>query len=160
MSQPQPRSTKGPAAILAGALAAAGATAYFVAPWEGRSLVPYRDIVGVWTWCDGETSGIRKELYTPAECDALLYDSTAKHLRGVAKCVNVPLRQNEWIAVGSWAYNVGVRAACNSGLVRKINSGVPATIWCRDILKWKYAGGKLVRGLALRRESEYKVCIS
>ena len=157
MSQPQPRSTKGPAAILAGALAAAGATAYFVAPWEGRSLVPYRDIVGVWTWCDGETSGIRKELYTPDECDALLTNSIAKHLRGLAKCVHVPLKQNEWIALGSWVYNVGETAACKSTLVRKINAGQP---FCAELLKWDRAGGKKVRGLTRRREAEYKVCMT
>ena len=155
-AKPQP-STKGPAAILAGALAAAGATAYFVAPWEGRSLVPYRDIVGVWTWCDGETSGIRKELYTPAECDALLTNSIAKHLRGLAKCVHVPLKQNEWIALGSWVYNVGETAACKSTLVRKINAGQP---FCAELLKWDRAGGKKVRGLTRRREAEYKVCMT
>lgn len=161
MTVPAPNSPPrhAPGTILAGALAAVVATAALVGPWEGRRLSPYKDIVGVWTWCNGETAGIRKDRYTEAECDALLYDSTAKHLRGVAKCVNVPLSQNQWIAVGSWSFNVGVRAACGSSLVRKINAGLPAAMWCRDLLKWDYAGGKRVRGLSLRRQSEYEVCV-
>jgi lysozyme len=77
------------------------------------------------------------------------------HLRGVAKCIHQPLKQNEWVAIGSWTYNVGVGAACNSTLVRKINAGVP---WCAELLKWDRAGGRKVRGLTRRRQAEFEVC--
>ena len=60
----------------------------------------------------------------------------------------------------AWSYNVGVSAACNSGLVAKINAGAPASVWCRDLLKWDYAGGKRIKGLTRRREAEYKVCLN
>jgi lysozyme len=141
--------------VLAGALAAAVAVAGFVAPWEGESLTPYRDVVGVWTWCNGITRGTPKERYTREECQALLRDEVAIHLRGVAKCIHQPLKQNEWVAIGSWTYNVGVGAACNSTLVRKINAGVP---WCAELLKWDRAGGRKVRGLTRRRQAEFEVC--
>lgn len=147
------------AAILAGALAAVAGTAYFVAPKEGERLTPYRDVVNKLTWCYGETHGTPKPRYTHAECLALLQDSVAQHLMGVAKCINVPLKENEWVAIGSWTYNVGVGAACGSGLVRKINAGVPASGWCPELLKWDRAGGRRVRGLTLRRQDEYRVCI-
>lgn len=145
--------------VLAGALAAVGGTAYFVGPWEGESLTPYRDIVGRVTWCFGETHGTPKERYTHAECQALLEDSVAQHLMGVAKCINRPLKQNEWVAIGSWTYNVGVGAACGSSLVRKINAGVPASGWCPELLKWDRAGGRKVKGLTRRRQAEYRVCM-
>lgn len=145
-----------PRAVLAGALAAAVAVAGFVKPWEGRSLTPYRDIVNVVTWCDGITTGTPKESYTPAECDALLKDEVAIHLRGVAKCIHRELPEHQWVAIGSWTYNVGVGAACGSTLVRKINAGEP---WCAELLRWDRAGGKRVRGLTRRRQAEYEVCV-
>lgn len=151
--------SKGKLIAGSGVLAIAAAVAAFVQPFEGRKLQPYKDIVGVVTWCDGITAGTPKDSYTPAECDALLKNEVAIHLRGVAKCINRPLAEHEWVAVGSWTYNVGVRAACHSTLVEQINVGLPGTVWCKQLLKWDRAGGKKVRGLTRRREAEYRVCV-
>lgn len=143
------------AGVLAGALAAVVAVGAFVRPWEGRELGPYQDIVGVWTVCDGITRNVEQRRYTNKECDVLLRDEVAIHLRGVAKCIHRELPQHQWVAIGSWTYNVGVGAACNSTLVRKINAGVP---WCAELLKWDRAGGRKVRGLTRRRQAEFEVC--
>lgn len=142
-----------------GVLALVAAVSAFVQPWEGRKLQPYRDIVNVLTVCDGITRDVQNREYTPAECDALLRDEIAIHLRGVAKCIKRPLLENEWVAVGSWTYNVGVRAACQSTLVEQINVGFPGAVWCKQLLRWDRAGGKKVRGLTRRREAEYRVCV-
>ena len=141
--------------VLAGALAAAIAVAGFVKPWEGRELTPYQDIVGVWTVCEGITRDVEQHRYTNKECDALLRDEVAIHLRGVSKCIHRPLPQHQWVAIGSWVYNVGVGAACGSSLVRKINAGEP---WCAELLKWDRAGGRRVSGLTRRRQAEYAMC--
>ncbi|MFD0738255.1 lysozyme [Lysobacter koreensis] len=145
--------------VLAGAMAAALGVASFVKPWEGRRLTPYQDIVGVWTWCEGITRGERQDRYTHAQCDALLRNEVAIHLNGLAQCISRPLEQNEWVAVGSLGFNVGVGALCRSTLVKLINAGQPATVWCRQILRWNKAGGREVRGLTRRRVAEYEVCI-
>lgn len=156
MSQP-----KVPAKIapIAAAVALAGAVAAYVQPWEGNELTPYRDIVGVWTWCAGVTKGERKDHYTRAECAEINKREAAKHLAGIAKCIRQPLTQGEWVAVGSWGYNVGVSAACRSTLVAKINAGQPGSAWCPELLKWDRAGGRKVRGLTLRRQAEYRTCM-
>jgi hypothetical protein len=39
-------------------LAAAAYLVPEVQKHEGRSLVPYRDIVGIWTVCDGDTKNV------------------------------------------------------------------------------------------------------
>lgn len=135
----------------------AAAVAAFVNPWEGNRLTPYKDIVGVWTWCAGITSGVRQDHYTPDECRALNKNEAAKQLASVARCVHRPLTEGQWVALGSWAYNVGSGAACGSTLMRKLNAGQP---WCADLLRWDYAGGRKVRGLTLRRQAEYEVCIA
>lgn len=148
--------SKAKVAVVAGAVAAAAAVAGFVKPWEGESLTPYKDIVGVWTVCAGVTRNVEQRRYTQAECDGLLKDEVAIHLRGVAKCIHRELPEHQWVAIGSWTYNVGVGAACGSTLVRKINAGEP---WCAELLRWDRAGGKRVRGLTRRRQAEYEVCV-
>ena len=50
-------------------------------------------------------------------------------------------------------------ALLGSTLVRQINAGEPPEVWCRQLLRWDKAGGRTVRGLTLRRQAEYRVCI-
>ena len=142
-----------------GVLAVVLAAAAFVAPWEGLALRPYRDIVGVATVCYGETRGVQNRTYTEAECAALLTQGIGQFYDGITKCIHKPLTQGQAVALTSWAYNVGLNAACGSTLVRQLNAGEPAEVWCRQLLRWDYAGGKRVRGLTRRREAEYRECI-
>lgn len=141
---------------LAGLLILAAA---FIAPWEGLELRPYRDIVGVMTWCYGETRGAPKSQYTKAECDAMLADGVAEFHAEMRRCIKRPLTQPQWVAVLSWSYNVGTGAACGSTLVRQINAGLPAETWCKQLLRWDYADGRKVRGLTRRRQAEYAECV-
>lgn len=148
---------KGAAAALVAA-AIAGSVA-LIAPWEGRELAPYRDIVGVWTVCYGSTNAPMRR-YTPAECDEMLATEAGEYLMGVAECIHAPVTTDQLAAITSWTYNVGVAAACRSTLIRKLNAGAPATEWCRELLRWNKAGGREVRGLTNRRKAEYEVCVS
>lgn len=150
-----------PRLLIGAAAVSLAAIVAFVSPWEGRELVPYRDIVGVWTVCEGVTGPAVEpgRVYTDAECDALTGNAVAAHLAGVAKCIHRPLTESQWTAIGSWTYNVGVGAACGSTLVRQVNAGYPASVWCKQLLRWDYAGGKKVRGLTRRRQAEYQTCI-
>jgi len=141
----------------AAAVIALAATA-LVQPWEGYSPTPYIDMVGVATYCYGDTSRPDKTVYTQQECAEKLNSRLGSYLTGVSKCIKVPLGERQWAAVLSWTYNVGVAAACNSTLVRKINDGQPATTWCPELDRWVYAGGKHVPGLANRRAAERAMC--
>jgi len=143
------------AALLAGAIAAAAA---IIAPWEGQELKPYRDIVGKWTVCYGDTTVPMRE-YTPAECRALLDTQVGRYMEDVGRCIAAPVTTNQLAAITSWTYNVGAASACKSTLIRKLNAGAPPAEWCRELLRWDYAGGKRVKGLTNRRQAEYKVCI-
>ena len=142
-------------ALIAAAIAASVA---IIAPWEGRELEPYQDIVGVWTVCYGSTNAPMRQ-YTPAECDAMLATEAGHYLREVAKCIHAPVTTNQLAAITSWTYNVGVAAACRSTLIRLLNAGEPAAVWCKQLLRWNRAGGREVRGLTRRRQAEYEVCI-
>ncbi len=129
-----------------------------VQPWEGYSPTPYIDMVGVATYCYGDTSRPDKAVYTQQECAEKLNSRLGSYLTSVSKCITVPLGERQWAAVLSWTYNVGVAAACNSTLVRKVNDGQPAATWCPELERWVYAGGKRVKGLANRRAAERAMC--
>ncbi len=127
----------------------------YVGHWEGREHEPYKDIVGVVTYCDGITSPppIPGKVYTDAECNALSIKNVTAHGQGLLNCVTVRLNQSEYEALALWTFNVGVRAACNSTLIRKLNAGDRGAV-CPELMRWNRAGGKPVRGLTRRRAFE------
>lgn len=76
----------------------------------------------------------------------------------VKKCVKVPLFQYEYDAYISLAYNIGTGNFCSSTLVKKLN-GQDYVGACKEILRWDRAQGRVVKGLTIRRQAEYKQCI-
>lgn len=147
---------------VAGVVLASASLIGFVTHWEGTEYVPYRDIVGVWTVCEGITGKhvIPGKTYTRSECRALTSGAVEKHGRELLACIKVPVEQHVYEALTSWSYNVGSRAACESTLVRMLNAGRPAVEFCAQLLRWNRAGGKVVRGLTNRRTAEYQMCVN
>jgi GH24 family phage-related lysozyme (muramidase) len=130
--------------------------------WEGLKLKAYRDIVGVWTVCYGETRGVKPtDVYTKAQCDEMLAEGIIDFEREVDKLItykgDIPVEVK--IAVVSWAYNVGTGAAARSTLMRKLNAGDLEGA-CNELLKWNRAGGRVVQGLVNRRIDERQLCLS
>lgn len=130
--------------------------------YEGTRLQTYTDPVGIPTVCMGETDKelVMRESFTEQECTALLGASMTVHMMEVAKCVEVPVQAHEAAAIVSWSYNVGTHAACTSTLVRMLNEGAPPEQWCQQLTRWVYAGGKKLRGLEKRRQSELSMCLT
>jgi lysozyme len=129
-----------------------------IATWEGYSGNAYQDIVGVWTIGFGTTEGVKaNQKIDPVQALQRKIVDINKFEGSLKQCVKVPLAQYEYDAYLSLAYNIGPTAFCNSTLVRKLNAEDYAGA-CKEILRWRFAGGKEVRGLKLRRESEYKQC--
>lgn len=112
-----PTTNIGKAKIATGAgIAAALAIAIpVVSKWEGTKTVPYRDVVGVWTVCTGETR-VEMRRYTPEQCAAMLKSRLGRdYIDPVAKCVpQIAEKPPMLAAMGSLAYNIGAKAACNS----------------------------------------------
>lgn len=144
---------------LVGSLSAALITG--VTYFEGTKYVPYEDIVGVLTVCQGYTGKDidRTHVYSKVECDAYLSKELQAHAKEVLRCVNVPLKQYQYDAFVMFTYNVGGRAFCSSSTVLKpLNQGNYQQA-CDGLLKWTYAGGKYVQGLMNRRVYERKMCM-
>lgn len=128
--------------------------------WEGTKTVPYRDMIGKWTVCTGETR-VPMRRYTLPECRAFLEKAIRSDFgMGVLRCT--PVIQNSPYQLGaaiSAAYNIGVPAWCSSTMARQFQAGD----WygaCMAFASWNKAGGVVVTGLANRRNDEMRACLT
>jgi lysozyme len=125
---------------------------------------PYFDTIAkppVWTVCDGITGKhvIPSKFYSRQECKDLATGEIEKHGLGLLECISRPIGQPQYEALTSWTFNVGVAAACKSTIVRQINAGEPKEVYCRGLMAWNMAGGKVVQGLTNRRQAEMARCL-
>ena len=140
-----------------GATAVAGLIAV-VAQFEGKSNDPYRDLVGIWTVCYGETR-VPMRRYSDDECEDMLADGLADFAEPVLKR-NPELRGHDpqVIAATSLAYNIGPSAYRRSTVAKRFSAGN----WrgaCDAFLMWNRAGGRVVPGLTKRRHKERAICL-
>jgi len=78
----------------------------------------------------------------------------AKRVRSLLK---VGLNENQFSALVSFTYNVGVANLKKSTLLKKVNINPSDTTITDEFLKWNKAGGKVLAGLTRRREQEAKL---
>lgn len=130
--------------------------------WEGLRLVAYKDIVGVWTACHGETKGIKPGMkFTKAQCDVMFIASLTEHEAGMRRCLKAPdaIPDKSYVAFVSVTYNIGVGGFCGSSMARRVNAGDLRGA-CEALMMWNKAGGKTVRGLTNRRAAERELCLA
>lgn len=77
----------------------------------------------------------------------------------ISQCIKVPVSEGQANAFTSLSFNIGTGAFCNSTLVRKLNQ-YDYQGACQEILKWDKFKGKPLKGLTIRRQGEYKQCLS
>lgn len=154
MSKPAP---KGKLVGVVGVSAAAILTAT-VAMWEGKSNDPYRDIVGVWTVCHGETR-VPMRRYTDAECTSMLQDGLVDFAKPVlARNPELRDKPHALAAAVSLSYNIGSHAYSRSTVARRFSEG-RFREGCDAMLAWNRAGGRVVQGLVNRRRFERELCL-
>jgi lysozyme len=91
---------------------------------EGCRLAAYLDTVGVPTIGVGHTGGVKLgDTCTLEQATAVLREDIALAEAAIRQNVRVPLRQHEFDALGSFIFNVGVRAFTTSTLLKKLNAG-------------------------------------
>ncbi|QYW06620.1 putative lysozyme [Pseudomonas phage UAVern] len=142
---------------LSSALVLAGGA--LVAPWEGKENVAYKDVVGVWTQCYGDTHDVnRTRAKTDDECTDSLAKQLVEHNEEMKRYVLVPLTDYQEAAFTSLVYNIGVGNWKNSTALKLLNRGLYKEA-CEQLPRWNKAGGKVYRGLTNRRLSEMEVCL-
>lgn len=93
---------------------------------------------------------------TEEEGEGILLRDVAKAERSISRLINVSLTSNEFDALVSWTFNLGAGALQRSTLRMKLNRAeydeVPD-----EMRKWTRAGGRLLKGLVRRRETEARI---
>lgn len=162
MTPPSKSTAKGAGVGAAAMLAIAS---LFTPIWEGTETKPYFDrIGGLWTVCTGETNVEMRE-YSEAECRDMFGKSFMTYANAVAKASpGIEASPYEWAAHSDLAYNVGVGTYRKSSVSRLFNQGKRVEA-CRAMRLYKYAGGRVIKGLQYRREGEgsrigsYELCL-
>lgn len=125
--------------------------------FEGCVLHVYLDAVGLPTvgWGRMDKSLKVGDKITQAQADKFLEEDLARFEAGVAKLLTRPVTSNEFSALVSFAFNVGLGALGKSTLLKKVNNKMVGAE--QEFLKWTRAGGKVLPGLVKRRQAEMEL---
>ena len=128
--------------------------------FEGCLLKASNKLDGVWIIGYGQTGRyygkrVRRGMTTTkAEAHAWLRDHSIKTYEdAVTQAVKVPLNQNQFDALVSFTYNVGVGALKQSTALRKLNAGDYAGA-ADALTMWTKCRRKVLAGLVRRRKEE------
>jgi GH24 family phage-related lysozyme (muramidase) len=91
---------------------------------------------------------------TEKEATDLLAKDVAIFEQGVARAVTVPLQQNEFDALVSFSFNVGLQALRTSTLLKMLNANTDRSSVAMQFLRWNKANGQVLAGLSRRRAAE------
>lgn len=132
--------------------------ALFIKIKEGFESVAYKKTDEVWTIGYGHTLGVTRGMTcTRQEADAWFLQDVAKCEASVNR-QNLTLSQNQFDALVSYAFNIGVGAFERGTLLSLIKSGASEskiTSWWTTT--WISAKGTVLPGLVTRRADEAKL---
>jgi lysozyme len=133
---------------------------------EGVRTKPYRCPAGLWTVGVGHLIGDGLTLpdswnrtFSLEEVYAILATDVRKFELGVAKYINVELTQNQFDAIVSFAFNLGNGCLQRSTIRSKLNRG-DVSGCLKSWAKYNKAGGKVLKGLTLRRDAEINLFLA
>lgn len=135
--------------------------------FEGFSSKPYRDVAGVPTigwgstyYKDGKKVTMSDKPITEDEANSLLaYIANKDFGSFINNLVKIELNQNQFDALVSFCYNLGIGNFKSSTLLKKINQGDFKGA-SEEFIKWNKAGGKTLDGLTRRRQKEKELFLS
>lgn len=128
--------------------------------FEGLRLKAYKCPAGVWTIGYGSTEGVKPGMtITREEAEQLLRQDIERFEKGVDDLVEVDINENQYSALVSLAYNIGLGNFKKSTLLKLINKGNQNELEAvhSQFKRWVWAGSQILPGLVKRREAEFKL---
>lgn len=130
----------------------------FIKKFEGKRNTSYQDVAGVWTVGYGHTAHVTPHMVIDdQEAESLLKSDLQGFVKGVNDLLKSPTNQNQFNALVSFAYNLGLGNLKISNLL-KFHNQRTYNLASMEFLKWNKAhvNGKLqeVQGLTNRRTAE------
>lgn len=129
--------------------------------FEGLELKAYRDAVNILTIGYGHTGSDVHEgqVITEQEAEELMKKDLERFEKGVSELIKVTISDNEFAALVSFSYNLGLGNLKQSTLLNCLNK-LNRQDAAQEFLRWNKAGGKVLAGLTRRREAERQLFIS
>lgn len=132
--------------------------------FEGLSLVPYLCKAGISTIGYGNTfypSGKKVTMQDApislATAKWMFKETADKFAADVNKMIKANINQNQFNAIVSLAYNIGLAGLAKSSLLKKVNANPSDPTITNSFMIWNKAGGKVLNGLTKRRAIEAKL---
>lgn len=133
----------------------------FIKSWEGYFAEPYIDCVGVKTLGYGMTGNEIEDLESVTEEQATqmlkdwINNKYAPGIKSDLDCKGITLKQNEFDALVSFAYNCGTAGLLGSTLYKNVVAGIRnVTTITANFQAWSNGGGRRIEGLYRRRTKE------
>ena len=128
--------------------------------FEGLRLKAYKCLGGVWTIGYGHTAGVKPGMViTEAQAEEYLKED----LFSCENAVNnqkLSINQNQFDALVSLIYNIGIGNFQKSTLLRKARINANDNSIMDEFLRWVYSKGRVLPGLQRRRLREMKLYFS
>jgi lysozyme len=137
------------------------ATIDLIKSFEGLFLKPYLDSVQVPTigygtimYEDGTKVTMQDPAITEERAIELLTWEVNEKCAGVEKMLSIEINDNEFGALVSFAYNLGLGSLHGSTLLKLLNADQDRQSVGDQFLRWNKAGGIELAGLTRRRQAE------
>jgi GH24 family phage-related lysozyme (muramidase) len=131
------------------------------------ALEAYNDGFGTWTigWGSIYNYDLKRavqpgDIIDQATADRWLAIEAKSKMDAVKKLVTVTINNNQLIALGSFAYNLGIGALSSSTLLKLLNQGADKVIVANQFDRWVNANGVRSQGLVNRRNAEKALFLS
>ena len=134
--------------------------------FEGLKLQAYKDVAGIWTIGYGLTmypNGTKVkqgDKISKEQADKYFQETLQKFAQGVENAIKQPVNNNQFAALVSFAYNVGINAFKESTLLKLVNENPNNPAIEAQFMRWINAGGRPVQGLVNRRKEEANLYFS
>lgn len=90
---------------------------------------------------------------TPDQAESLLQQHVYKNTKEMLRLLSVPVSRNQFDALQSFIYNVGLGNFTKSTLLKKLNAG-DYNGAAQEFMRWIYSGQTMLRALIQRRAAE------
>ena len=134
---------------------------------EGLRLKPYLCPAGVPTigygatyYLNGESVDMSDPPITEVYAEFILNQMLHRYERGVIRYVIPEINQNQFDALVSFAYNLGLGALKGSTLLKRVNANPCDENIKYQFKRWVRAGGRILKGLVRRRNEEAELYFS
>ena len=122
--------------------------------YEGLKLQPYLCPAGLLTVGYGSTlAGKLNRQITREEAEQFLKLDVEEAEKGMSPLIKIECSENEWSALVSFVFNVGVGNFKNSTLLKVLNQRDKKEA-ANQFARWVFAAGKILPGLQKRRDAE------